>query len=496
MYGGLYAMGKLAVPQGRPTEVLAASVVSDFRVRRFGALTENKPAGQPMRMYYDIDFEVSEPPTEEAWRALETVIMQEMMRFWPGVPPTDDLFTALVLTSGTRPTTLRDGKPGTKAGIHVVFQNMFVDVDMALYMSSAVVAKVQRVWEADAAWATCIDQAVYGRTRGLRWAWQLKCKTCPRCATTAPDGSTLPNRKGCTHCYSGVQPDASSSMYAPTHYVHGDGTRTVLPNCRDAPTVELLLAASIRYVRVTAVSPGFVVYEGAPPRPVLRIVGKKIENTVMAVSDAGEAPKAAKATMVLRGSREARALETAVRRVDRMYRDIDVKYAHRAANGHWYRVFVRNVGASYCLNIGKDHSHAQIVFIVKRSGAQQVCQCKCDTTEGRVTGKRCRDYQSSLKELLSSEVATLFPASDNLDCGGSASGSTSLRGTGGAAGSASTLSRVTVIQRDMEDRTRACVLPASAACFTPEERTLRQTDKYKGMLASGVSFTPQERPLR
>ena len=463
MYGGLYAMGKLEVPQGVATEALAAAVVTDFCMRRFGALTENKPAGKPMRFYADIDLVTKTQVAEAHWDVLEGIILAEVKRFFPAVPASDPLFDALVLASGTRDVTLPDGTPGSKAGVHVVFQNLFVDVDMALYLSSAIIARVQKTWpdtsDADVATALhkCVDQAVYGKTRGLRWAWQFKAMTCPRCATTTPEGKLQPNRKGCVHCYAGTVADVSSSMYAPVYYVNGDAVRTVLPDCRDAPTVELLLAASIRYVDGVGLSDGFVVYEGAPPRPVLRVVGRKAENSVQVCTDAGEPAKTAKADMLVRGSLEVNALQAAVRRVHAMYADIDVKYAHRAANRHWYKVFVRNAGASYCLNVAKDHSHAQVLFLVKRTGVQQVCQCRCDTTVNRLSGKRCRDYMSPLHALLASELTVLFPTTTE--------SSTFFP--------ASVTAVSTVVAAELEAAKTARALPVSAACFSPEERQAR-----------------------
>ena len=431
-----------------------------------------------MRFYVDVDLHVPGALEEVTWDVLEKIIIEESRRFFPTLAENDATFEAMVLASGTRDVSMPDGSAGTKAGIHVVFQNMFVDVDMALYISSAIIARVEKTWpDAASGLASCIDQAVYGKTRGLRWAWQFKCKTCHRCSSTSDEGRVIPNRKGCTHCYNGVLADVSSSMYAPVHIVDGSGRRTVLPDCRDAPTVELLLAASIRHADVEVVSRGFSVYEGAPPRPMLRPIGKKSENCVAVITNAGEPVKSAKAEMLLRGSPMANALQAAVRRVHRMYADIDVKYAHKAANGNWYKVFVRNSGASYCLNVQKDHSHAQILFLAKRSGVQQICQCKCDTIEGRASGKRCRDYQSALHQLLSSERDILFPP----EKGSAGVEDAFLSSTSSLMGfrKPSTMEETAVVyQSEKQLRSVAIPLPSSAACFTDSEREMRTSELF------------------
>jgi hypothetical protein len=105
-----------------------------------------------------------------------------------------------------------------------------------------------------------------------------------------------------------------------------------------------------------------------------------------------------------------------IRRVHVMYQDIDIKAALRYSgkSSTYYKVFVTGRGSGYCGNYRKDHRSARIYFIVKRSGAIQKCWCKCDTTEGRSSGKRCRDYESPGAALASHECAMLFESTSSL----------------------------------------------------------------------------------
>ena len=49
---------------------------------------------------------------------------------------------------------------------------------------------------------------------------------------------------------------------------------------------------------------------------------------------------------------------------------------------------------NFCMNVMKEHNNAGIYFQINKSGVCQRCFCKCDTVEGRLTGKRCSEYAS------------------------------------------------------------------------------------------------------
>lgn len=63
------------------------------------------------------------------------------------------------------------------------------------------------------------------------------------------------------------------------------------------------------------------------------------------------------------------------------------------------------------MNYGRDHRSARVYFVVLKSGVSQRCWCKCDTTEHRDSGKRCREFESKVTPLFQHETSSLFEVS-------------------------------------------------------------------------------------
>ena len=504
MYGNLYDMGKLMVPQGHATEEFAAAIVRDFSQGHYGALTENNPG--IMRFYLDIDWESEACPTEDEWQALEAAILKAVKRFYPE-DAEEGTFDMVVCSAGVRDTVVRTtGRPGYKAGLHVIFMNLYVTTEQALTLSTAIITCAEHSWpEAPGVWRSRIDQAVYGPTRGLRWVWQLKSKPCDVCGDVdAATGKVTPNyaRAGsCESCVRGFLADTTASMYAPVYMLNGDtGVRdAITPSCRTRPQQDLMLACSIRYVQMDAVTPGFTVYAGAPAPPVL---GKK--GGCADVDDALIRAAANKAVVMDPRSPEVRAAQDAIRRIHENYGAITVKALHRAQNGNWYCAYVRGEGDRFCMNKkGKPgtHNNATVKFYFVRAGVQQRCNCRCPTVEGRVMGM-CRNFNSQLYPLLAPERAILFEA---LSVPTRVAGAASLGGGVFAAGAApapddpaavfdsmhalagpgaGTMSLAVVAEcvkrtaSDVQARRLAMGTSASLACISDKERTSRVSDTY------------------
>ncbi len=519
-YGG-GPLATLSVPQGRDTARLAEANVADFKQQRYTALTENKPAGKCMRFYLDFDYAAEVQPAEAMVDGLLEFAIDEIRRFFPATPeerargrallaavssatdraaatkranamgadgfrPADDVsFKGLVLASGVHDTVLDNGMPGFKAGLHIIFKNLFVDVDMALWLSSAILARVEREWpEADGVWGKRIDRGVYGKTRGLRWAWQFKAKKCTRCPL---------DKRTCDFCTNGMFIDPSASMYAPVFEFDGEGRKVAVNTPRHVPTVDLMLDSSIRYVEQTEPTDGFVVYPGAAPRPLL-VPAKnfKTSNAVVVKDSADKSRATAKDEPLLEHSSEFRALRDAIRRMHPMYASIDLKRAVRTGKG--YRVNVKGRGANYCQNIRRDHKSENVYFVALRKGLLQKCYCKCDTTEGRISG-RCREFESKPFPYLRPEETALFKR-DALDdlLGGVDGKGGSGPGLGPGSGSGSGPSHcractsveeaMATSQRQVQEMTVKQKMPMTIAGLSPEERTRQMGLMYSQKLAA------------
>lgn len=401
MYGGMYGLGKLFVPQDR-TEALADAIVKDFVVGTYSALTENKPLGAPMRLYIDFDFSFASLDDREAmWKDVEVIMQEEVSKFFPDVDPTDGMFDAVILASGAK----RIGE-FYKAGIHVVYQNLFVDVNMALYITSALICRLEDehlYGDPVGAWAKRIDQCVYADEppRGLRWAWQFKTKPCENCGD-AVDAA----RRGCSMCWCGVAIDKTASMYAPVYFLRRgtDCVRDIVSGCtRERPSVEMLMAASIRAVERSEPSAGFVLYPGHPPLPKLSVKrnaeggGKQVSLSLMGATPAGE--------QLLMTDPRFGAVADAIQAVHPMYASISIQKVVQKAKG--YAVAVQGKGSCYCMNYGKDHNKQRVKFFITASGVTQYCHCRCDVV--RPSGKMCKDYASDRFPLSRAVLGLLFP---------------------------------------------------------------------------------------
>lgn len=403
MYGGMYGLGKLCVPQSS-TLFLADAIVKDFAMGVYMALTENKPYGKPMKFYIDYDFSFTTlDGKDRLWEVVERVQQEELARFFPEVLPTSSFFDAMVLACGAKRT-----EDGYKAGVHVIFQNVFVDVDMALYITSAIIHRLETELrmadEPIGIWNKRIDQCVYADGRGLRWAWQLKTKKCVAC-----DGGGT--KRGCTVCFAGTVIDTSASMYTPQYVCCGgvECKRQVVDCKRETPTVELLLAASIRNVTRDTPSPGFTLYAGHPPLPTLVVKRGAAANGVkqFGVVMSGDTKTSTNEELLQPFDPRFAAIASAVRRVHDMYADISIQKI--VVKSRSFAVAVQGPGSCYCMNYGMDHNKQRVKFYVTSGGVTQYCHCKCDVV--RPSGKKCKDYASEKFMLLEGERALLFPAS-------------------------------------------------------------------------------------
>jgi hypothetical protein len=483
-YGG-GTLGVLCVPQGLPTENLANAVVADFAMGRYSMLTEVKPHGtRPMRFYMDLDMKAPDLSSfdEDQFRLFEQMVLAEVRRFFPEDSPLA-MFEALVLSSGVREVDLPDGGGrGFKAGVHFVFQNLYVGVAEALDISSALIAAAEQKFPgADGKWRDTIDQAVYGEARGLRWAWQFKSAPCPTCCIESEDGRRKPNMKGCACCHRGQIPDTGESMYSPLYFLGGDGVRRASGK-RFQPTVDLLMAASIRAEEVAEPTPGFRVYEGAPARPVLKTARKVSASGVgtpyRAVQDGDAEAKraAAKGTFVPGDTPAARAVLAAIRRSNPKYKDLEVSSITRFESGRGYKACAKGFGSKFCQNVNRDHGKSSVRFIVSAKGTVQECFSKNQTCDGRLTGKPCCQFKSKLTPLLEGEEYALFGTrATTPNSGGTfANPDTPLASRRPRSEDDSAGVAALAIQRRMTEHP----VPGHAAAWSPDERDKKMTATY------------------
>lgn len=414
-YKNLWNMGKLAIPKEH-TALFYKAYLSDFFNGWFGAFTEN-PGEGCMPLYFDYDLWSRDFPKEEFWKDMELLEKTEVMRFFPERTATDAVFHSTVATSGVIDVCGDDGTRWFKCGIHIYYPRLFVTVDMALYVATAVLAAAEKMWPlSDMMWSKQIDRGVYGPARGLRMVYMFKAKPCPKCSSrlleSAARGRSTLRTDRCDVCDGArVVSDTSASMYAPLYRVDGSCARTaILPACRNHPTLDLMLECSLRAVYVPEATEGFFIYPGAIPIPVFKTSMKEGSGGISCSGDTQMANSSKTAQEVIsRDTPRWVVLQQLVRRVDTMYNTLDIKSAFKMKSKNCaYKVYVSGKGCGYCQNYGKDHRTATVYFYVTKSGAAQMCWCKCDTLEHRTSGMRCRDFRAKQVPLLQHEISALF----------------------------------------------------------------------------------------
>jgi hypothetical protein len=71
--------------------------------------------------------------------------------------------------------------------------------------------------------------------------------------------------------------------------------------------------------------------------------------------------------------------------------------------------YVATVDTNFCMNIGREHRSNRIYYYINPSGVYQKCFCTCDTTHGRISGKKCSEYRSAGRPLSTQLKYLLFP---------------------------------------------------------------------------------------
>ena len=424
MYGNMHFMGVMHVPAGEPTRELAAAYITDFYAGRYSAITENKPAGA-VRFYIDYDWETPTWPSEAQWRTVEAIEKAALLKFYPAGKLDDAMFASIVTSSGVANVNA-DGRSAFKVGLHVYYPNLYVTIEQALFLSTAILVTLKQRFPEEAGWDKKLDQAVYDEGRGLRWVYQFKHGACACGAASKPKRrgpapkTDVPRCALCAGC--GYVPDVSSSMHAPLYRVNGYGTRTFFDAAvRHTPTVELMLEFSLRAYERATPTDGFVRYATAAPIPVLLLQKAKrgaaaARGPGVSVTCTGDAlfnkwTKDSDSEELALSSMEARVIQAALRAKDSHRSALRVKalFKRKSARSSYFKVQVQGEGSGYCLNYRQSHRSATVYFIVRPRGFIQKCTCRC--VDLRTSGKPCSVFESTEFGLSENETAALFGTS-------------------------------------------------------------------------------------
>ena len=300
-----------------------------------------------------------------------------------------------------------------KFGIHLVYPNILVGSQEAMYMREALVRKLESEVDPSLAplgWAQAVDNAPYVSS-GLRMLGS--CKTVP--CSTCHGGS---KRKECDSC-SGKGKELEppdGRPYSLRFVFEGGKVDDETTSHFSSPTalVSLLMHNSIRS-QSTSTSIGWTKYAGCPEydeemlRPGRSGPPKHPPRETVFKEDA-RVMRGWKNMTLVSNSDVIRVLHKCVTHVSSCYAKLSVQSAKYDEKNRAYYVTVRGDGENYCFNKGANHRSNRIWFHVSEKGICCRCFCRCNTGEGRKTGKPCSDFSSFTKTIANKDLLVLFPA--------------------------------------------------------------------------------------
>lgn len=333
-----------------------------------------------------------------------------------------------------------------KTGLHIVFPNIVCDLNEMLEVRAHVVARLTEEHAApgDKSWADIVDEQVYTGSAGLRLAGTMKVETCKTCRGDAR------RRKTCDAC-NGRPRTFVERAYTPAfvHTTFGGRSSKTMRDMKQSYE-SMLRQCSIRQVHAHKTCPPFVRPSVAKP-----YTGPKIQYAIDTPSANNASWTNAKrlrvlpATSATTGARKrknasgAKGAETpqsiaALRsncasgskvinvfasdhEVCQMLEQFirthtyaqwkqivvsEVRQVLLPANARFrtpgtiYLINVSESSPRHCLNVGGEHRSRSIYFVAKRSGIEQRCFCRCETTENRISGVPCGEFRSNVCDFL------------------------------------------------------------------------------------------------
>jgi hypothetical protein len=419
------------------------------------------------KFHADLDvFEDKIKPYSEIrdWIREMLLVLREFYKDWKrsSIPLTDevnvDFLTTLVCTTEPKVGAQKYGKTYSKVGVHIVLPWLKVDTETALKLRSAF---IQRFYEEHGPrpedqneWEDVFDHTVYTQN-GLR---MVGCSKIERCNTCKPPfkfvkGKPLKCPEGKCNGWGKID---VGRVYKITDVLGGDGSERkdvlqellsddllsthitsirllkekkphpfTLPDWYNPDELEKKLAESqknkstqskIRLAPLTPSRTALTTLEkeqldiDTPPSKPLNVGGED-EDTL----------KPQRARMNAEDNRR-QIIEDWFRDPDylewylvpEIYRNISIDDVILSIPTIGERYYIINTSSRYCQNLQREHNSNGIYFVLNRTGLYQKCFCRCNTTEGRVSGKRCVDYHSPGVRVPNKILTLLFPYSDEI----------------------------------------------------------------------------------
>lgn len=364
------------------------------------------------------------------------LIQQQVKRFYDTKNLDPNTFSMIILTTKTKRIIINERTAaseedyvfGTKAGVHLIFNNLFVDTDKALTIRETLLCKLSErypdIGGGIKPWTDILDHLVYV-SNGLRMAYSSKAEICPSCRGMRRGNAAI---SACARCGSRMYGKIDTGRsYDPMYYINSEGVideehSRILRN-----NVFLTVAStSIRCPSTQKPTGYWIPYPGAPFYDQALLHKKRRHNDT---NKSGAKQDATASSSLAAGSKKRKRqdindecgelalliapAQAIVRKYHKAYAHVQVKNITRNKNRTVYTIYVDGEGSTFCLNLknqsglgGSTHRGKRIYFVLDRGGVFVRCGCKCDTTTDRLYGP-CKNFRG-LKQRLSMPVKKPF----------------------------------------------------------------------------------------
>lgn len=345
-----------------------------------------------------------------------------------------DKLTVIVCTTDVKLNTQKYGKTYSKVGIHLIFPWLKVDTDSALKLRAGFIQHFYKKYGPRPVgtneWEDVFDHTVYTQN-GLRMVGCSKIDRCNKCKPPFKFTPGKVNKCPINKCNGWGKIDVGR-IYKITDVISGDGTDN-----KDA-LIELqndeLLATRTTSIRLLSEKephpqdiPGWYNLDDIikltnsnqltlktliPTRTNISTLGVKQLNLDTNQSKARIKSEDNRRDMIEKWFRDDTYLDWYL--IPDVYRDISIDDVILNIPCVGDRYYTIRTTARYCQNIEREHSSNGIYFILNRKGLYQKCFCRCNTIEGRVSGKKCAEYHSPRIQIPDKLLSMLFPYSDEI----------------------------------------------------------------------------------
>ena len=358
--------------------------------------------------YIDFDIVVA-PELHVDADALGRIVTKQAARFMPALK-----IYSILLSAPLKAT--RDGN--VKQGFHMHFPHMFVTTHEALVMREGIIVALEAAPEmAHVDWPVAFDNSPYvNETGGIRMPGAPKAGPCPLCKNKKPaKAMCYKTEQGGCDCTGTLIENRCYGLHA---CFDGDGNiaRHEL-DVFTGNTAQLVRACSIRTER-SSIAPQWSCFDGCPSYSRLKIGKDKMPSAgkrVRTFDEEGVSLRKWPKQNMLDDIKRQRIQHIFQTRFGAIYAQVSIGGV-KMGKDKFFCEF-KGEGESWCQNVGRSHNSNRVYGVVEKTKAYIRCHCSCATTQGRLSGRMCKDFMSESRFLTPKDIDALWDRPDTLELG-------------------------------------------------------------------------------